>query len=79
MDYDAEDEREKDPLGPPRSNLFAAASYVNKLLSANDIPFAIMGGFAMICRGSQRNTRDIDIITETTMSRLWAVITPQLR
>ncbi|WEW54694.1 hypothetical protein PRK78_000116 [Emydomyces testavorans] len=79
INYDSEAEQENDPHGPPRANLFAAAFYASRLLSANDIQYAIMGGFAMICRGSQRSTSDIDIVTEANMARLWDVITPQPR
>jgi hypothetical protein len=79
MSYDSEEERDKDPAGPPRANLNAAAVYIAGLLDVNNIQFAIMGGFAMICRGSERNTRDIDVVADAKMSRLWEVITPQPR
>lgn len=79
VDYDSEEEREKDPQGPPLANLFAAASYLSRLFAANGIQWAAMGGFAMICRGSRRTTRDVDVVTDTNMRNLWAIIEPQPR
>ena len=79
IDYDAEDEREADPTGPSRANIFAAAAYINLLFSANGSSFAVIGGFAIICLGSERNTQDIDVLMEAKMARSWSVITPQLR
>lgn len=79
VDYDSEEERRKDPQGPPLVNLFAAASYLKRLFSANEVRWAAMGGFAMICRGSRRTTRDVDVVTDTTAKTLWAIIEPQSR
>jgi hypothetical protein len=79
IDYDPEDERINDPDGPPRDNLFAAANYLSLLFFANGIRWAAMGGFAMICRGSLRTTRDIDVVTDATMKTLWSVVEPQPR
>lgn len=79
IEYDAEEERENDPLGPPKANLFAAAFYIEALLTTNDISYAMMGGFAMICRGSQRSTQDIDVVVDTSMKRLWEVVEKQPR
>ncbi|KAI9837596.1 MAG: hypothetical protein M1819_007247 [Sarea resinae] len=79
VDYDSEEERERDPQGPPRANLFAAAIYLKTLWDANNIAFAALGGFAMMCRGSERQTRDIDLVVQTNMATLWALITPQPR
>jgi len=79
IDYDSEEERKNDPNGPPTIHLFAAATYLKRLFSTNDIPWAAFGGFAMICRGSRRTTRDIDVVTDATMRKLWGVIEPQPR
>ncbi|OAL44276.1 hypothetical protein IQ07DRAFT_636334 [Pyrenochaeta sp. DS3sAY3a] len=79
FDHDPEEERKKDPQGPPLGNLFAAARYLNLLFSANGVRWAAMGGFAMICRGSRRTTRDVDIVTDTIPKTLWTIIEAQPR
>lgn len=79
VEYDSDEERQKNPQGPPRENLLAAATYITLLLGANEIDYAAMGGFAMICRGSTRNTSDVDVIVDTSFGRLWDVIRQQPR
>ncbi|KAI9761253.1 MAG: cysteine desulfurase [Chaenotheca gracillima] len=79
LDFDSEEERLKNPGGPPMVNLFDAAVYITTLLSANDVPHAVMGGFAMVCRGSLRTTHDVDVVTDATMAALWRIIEPQPR
>ncbi|KAI9844971.1 MAG: hypothetical protein M1837_005115 [Sclerophora amabilis] len=79
VDYDSEEERLKNPEGPPAANLFAAAEYISGLFNANSVDYAVMGGFAMICRGSFRTTSDVDVVAEATMSALWRIIEPQPR
>ncbi len=79
IEYDFEEEREKDPQGPPMANIFAAADYISSLLTANGINYGVMGGFAMICRGSHRTTREVNVATNATMGALWAVLEPQPR
>ena len=74
VDYDSEEERVKDPTGPPGENLFAAAAYIETLLSTNDLVWAIMGGYALICCGSRRETRDIDMVVATTVRNLWKIL-----
>lgn len=72
--YDSEEERERDPVGPQRANLFAAATVVGQVLSQNGVVYATMGGFAMVCRGSVRDTRDVDIVASVSMKELWELI-----
>jgi hypothetical protein len=79
VDYDSDEEKKEHPEGPPRENLLAAAAFIAVLFRQNDIDYAAMGGFAMICRGSTRSTRDVDVVIDTSMSRIWDVITPQPR
>ncbi len=79
IEHDSEEERQRDPHGPPIENMFAAASFIHQLLSANHIEYAFMGGFAMICWGSKRSTRDIDVAAKASMRALWQVIEPQPR
>jgi hypothetical protein len=78
-DYDSDAERKKIPQRPPRENLLAAATFITLLLARNNIDYATMGGFAMICRGSTRNTTDVDIIVDTSFARLWDVLQKQPR
>lgn len=75
--YDAEDERENDPQGPPMLNLYAAATYIGGLLEANNLLYAICGGFAMVCRGSPRTTSDVDMATTASMKQFWRIVEPQ--
>lgn len=79
VEYDSDEEKNENPQGPPRENLLAAASFISLLFIENNINYATMGGFAMICRGSTRSTRDVDVAIDTTMAHLWEVITPQPR
>ncbi|KAK2738394.1 hypothetical protein FQN57_007071 [Myotisia sp. PD_48] len=79
VEYDAEEERENDPRGPPRPNILAAAAFIHSLLAMNGVVHAMVGGFAMNCRGSQRNTWDIDVVADATMARIWAILIPQPR
>jgi len=79
VDYDSDEELSRDPLGPPRENLFAAADYIQRLCRANGVNWAVMGGFAMICRGAQGGTRDVVVATDATQRRIWEIIEPQPR
>jgi hypothetical protein len=77
--YDSDEERKNDPGGLPLPNLFAAATYMKWLLTTNEIEYAAIGGFAMLCRASQRNTRDVDLVVNAPEARLWQVLKPQKR
>jgi hypothetical protein len=77
--YDSDEARNNDPDGPPRLNLFAAANMITRMLTYHQIQYAVMGGFALICRGSARTTRDVDVVTSTTMKTLWSLVEPQPR
>ncbi|EEP78150.1 predicted protein [Uncinocarpus reesii 1704] len=79
IDYDPEEERDKDPNGAPLDNLISAADYMRDLLCTHGVKFAVMGGFAMLCHGSSRTTRDIDIVVDASMSRLWQLLEPEPR
>jgi hypothetical protein len=59
--HDSDDARQKEPQSPPQVHLIAAASFIDRLLTASHIPFAVMGGFAMLRRGSHRTTLDVDV------------------
>jgi hypothetical protein len=79
LENDSDEERQKNQEGPPRENLLAAATYITLLLSANSIGYATMGGFAMICCCSIRNTSDVDVIVATGFNRLCDVLRQQPR
>ncbi|KAL9618326.1 MAG: hypothetical protein Q9160_006976 [Pyrenula sp. 1 TL-2023] len=79
VEYDSDEAGETDPEGPPRANLIAAAIFISRLLRGNGIGFAVMGGFAMLCRGSSRTTTDVDVATDATMAALWRVVEVQPR
>ena len=79
VDWDSEEERLRDPNGPPLRNQMVAAIFVSSLFKSRNIKYAIMGGFAMILRGSTRSTPAIDMIVETTMQQLWRILEPEER
>ena len=45
-------------------NLLAAATYIARLFERNKIAYAVMGGFNMLLRGSDRGTRNIDFAVD---------------
>ncbi|KAF2691387.1 hypothetical protein K458DRAFT_353109 [Lentithecium fluviatile CBS 122367] len=59
--------------------LIAAADFVSQVFRANNIPFALMGGFALKLRGSNRDTHDVDVAVGCTMQRLIEVLSAQSR
>ena len=79
LEYDSEHERIINPTDPPLANLFAAADFVITLLSHKEIQMAFMGGFALVCHGSTRTTRDVDVVVNAKMKDLWDLIEPQPR
>lgn len=56
------------------NHLVAAADYITRLFEANEVPFAIMGGFSMNIRGSIRETYDVDVAVGCDMNKLLAVV-----
>ncbi|KAF2490757.1 hypothetical protein BU16DRAFT_565687 [Lophium mytilinum] len=56
-----------------------ALQTMTRVFQANNIAFAIMGGFALKLRGSTRDTRDVDIALGCTMQRLIEVLSAQPR
>ena len=61
------------------NHLFSAADYVVRVLTSNQITYAIMGGFSLRLRGSTRPTYDIDIAVGGTMLTLMQVVSAQTR
>ncbi|KAH7395256.1 hypothetical protein DE146DRAFT_659654 [Phaeosphaeria sp. MPI-PUGE-AT-0046c] len=59
------------------SQLLAAAELMAQVFQANDIPYALMGGFALKLRGSTRDTYDVDVAVDCTMQRLIEVLSTQ--
>ncbi|WEW55166.1 hypothetical protein PRK78_000595 [Emydomyces testavorans] len=60
-------------------HLLSAADFISQLLRGRNIPFAIMGGFSLGLRGSQRQTHDVDIATGCNMGQLIQAIAGQQR
>ena len=79
VDYDSDDELERDHLGPHHSNLVSAAEFVVQLLEREGINYALMGAFALECCGSARDTHNVDITVDTSMKRIWQIIEPESR
>lgn len=61
------------------AQLSAAAMFLSQVFEANSVTFAFMGGYALILRGSSRDTHDIDVAVGCTMQRLLQVISAQPR
>jgi hypothetical protein len=59
------------------AELAQARDYLVQILQANNVPYAFMGGYSLVLRGSQRPTNDIDIALQATQLELQAVVTPQ--
>ncbi|KAK2812789.1 hypothetical protein FQN50_001118 [Emmonsiellopsis sp. PD_5] len=80
LDYDSDEEREKNPEIPV-SNLASAAFFIADLLDRHGIIYGLMGGFAVKLMGSTRNTRDVDIAFQAPggMRDLWRVVEPEPR
>lgn len=72
--YDSEEERARDPQGPPLENQSSAAAYIGSKIQGADGVYALMGGFALVLLGSRRSTRDVDMVTDLTMARVWSII-----
>ena len=79
LTYDTEEERIIDPVGPPPKNLIAAAEFLDAILLNAGIPYAIMGGFALFLRASNRPTQDIDVVVDSSPRAIWNVIETQER
>ncbi|KAI9710294.1 MAG: hypothetical protein M1820_002788 [Bogoriella megaspora] len=60
-------------------HLVAAADYIVQVFQANNIKYAIMGGFSLMLRGNKRETHDVDVAIGCTMQRLKEVLSPQAR
>ena len=56
---DSSDEEANPP--PPDVNMVSAARFVRDLLGQAHVEYAIIGGFSLRVRGSERMTRDVDI------------------
>ncbi|SMY21495.1 unnamed protein product [Zymoseptoria tritici ST99CH_1A5] len=73
-EYDSEEERRQDPQGPPLENQVAAAQYIGSKIQSEQGVYALMGGFALLLLGSRRATRDVDMVTDLQMRKVWALV-----
>nr|POF17013.1 hypothetical protein CFP56_57829 [Quercus suber] len=73
-EYDSEEERSRDPDGPPQENQTTAAAYIARRIQSVSGVYALMGGFALVLMGSRRSTRDVDMVTNLTMAQIWSLI-----
>ncbi|TAQ91569.1 hypothetical protein B7494_g6 [Chlorociboria aeruginascens] len=79
VDYDSDDERQADVKGPTLLHLSSAAKFMVNLLDNNGVDYALMGAFALNCAGSERATRNVDIVVNTSMKALWIMLEPEAR
>lgn len=77
-DYES-DERSEDPCGPLVDNQVSATQFITGLTRQRGFPYALMGGFAMVLRGSKRRTRDVDIIVQASGPQIRDMIKAQRR
>jgi hypothetical protein len=61
------------------TELAQARDYLIQIFQANNVPYAFMGGYSLVLRGSQRPTNDIDVALQATQLELQVVVTPQSR
>jgi hypothetical protein len=61
------------------AHLYSAHNYITGVFQANKVSYAVMGGFSLRIRGSQRPTYDIDIVVGCNMLKLIQVLKPQNR
>ncbi|WEW56322.1 hypothetical protein PRK78_001765 [Emydomyces testavorans] len=80
LEYDSDEEKQKYPV-VPRENLTSAALFMAGLLDRAGILYGVMGGFAIVLMGGNRETRDIDIAFQAPgkMRDLWAVVETESR
>ncbi|GKZ35377.1 hypothetical protein AbraIFM66950_006005 [Aspergillus brasiliensis] len=80
VNYDSDEEREKNPI-VPFANLASAAFFMAGLLHAAGIPYGLMGGLAVAFLGSNRATRDVDMAFQAPgkMRDIWRVVEAQPR
>ena len=62
-----------------RPHLDLAAEFLVRVFSANHIPYAFMGGYSLILRGSPRGTQDLDVTVGCAMDQLVQVLKAQNR
>ncbi|SMR47592.1 unnamed protein product [Zymoseptoria tritici ST99CH_3D1] len=60
--------------GPPLENQVAAAQYIGSKIQSEQGVYALMGGFALLLLGSRRATRDVDMVTDLQMRKVWALV-----
>ncbi|KAI5362151.1 Putative Nucleotidyltransferase superfamily [Septoria linicola] len=62
------------PKAPPLENQVSAARYIGDRIKQASGTYALMGGFALLLLGSQRSTRDVDMVTDLRMKQIWSLI-----
>ena len=62
-----------------KTHLDLAAEFMVRVFSANNVPYAFMGGYSLILRGSPRGTHDIDLTVGCAMDQLIQVVKAQNR
>jgi hypothetical protein len=77
-DYESDEDSEAMSDLPPEANLFSAALFLQDLLTVSFIPHALMGGFSLRLRGSDRKARQIDFAVQPQggMRQLKEVLRP---
>ncbi|CZR54900.1 uncharacterized protein PAC_04785 [Phialocephala subalpina] len=62
-----------------RPHLDLAAEFLVLVFSANNVPYAFMGGYSLALRGSPRGTHDVDLTVGCAMDQLVQVVKAQSR
>ncbi|GLA44218.1 hypothetical protein AnigIFM63309_002803 [Aspergillus niger] len=80
VNYDSDEERERQPI-VPFANLASAAFFVAGLLEQAGITYGLMGGLAVAFLGSNRATRDVDMAFQASgkMRDIWRIVEAEPR
>lgn len=80
VNYDSDEERERQPI-VPFANLASAAFFMAGLLEQAGITYGLMGGLAVAFLGSNRATRDVDMAFQASgkMRDIWRIVEAEPR
>ena len=77
-DYES-DEGDDDPCGPPIENRISVTQFIAELAKQRGFPYALMGGFAMVLRGSERLNDHVDMIIQAPGPQIRDIIKAERR
>lgn len=77
LEYDSDEDRHD----VPSHHLLSAAFFLAGLFERANIPYGVMGGFALKLMGSERDTDDVNIAFQAPgkMRDLWGIVEVETR